>query len=66
MDIKYIKDAPNGKAGTTDTVTDFEGNLLINLGLAEPHKLKPKRKSKPKKDDNTDTDIGTKTDTDSE
>lgn len=64
MNIKYIKDAPNGKAGTTDTVTDFEGSLLINLGLAEPHK--PKRKSKPKKDDATDTDVGTKTDTDSE
>ena len=36
MNIKYIKDAPNGKAGTTDKVTDFEGSLLIQLGFAQP------------------------------
>lgn len=66
MDIKYIKDAPNGPAGSTDTVTDFEGNILILTGLAEPAKTKVKSKSKPKKDDATDTDVGTKTDTDSE
>jgi len=35
MDIKYIKDAPNGPAGSIDTVTDFEANILIKAGFAE-------------------------------
>lgn len=35
MRIKYIKDAPRGKAGSTDKVTDFEANILILIGLAE-------------------------------
>jgi len=35
MNIKYIKDAPNGKAGSLDTVTDFEANILIKTGFAE-------------------------------
>lgn len=56
MNIKYIKDAPNGPAGTTDTVTDFEGNILIATGFAEPHEPKPKRKTKPKTNTDTDTD----------
>lgn len=35
MNIKYIKDAPNGPAGMTDDVSDFHGNILILTGLAE-------------------------------
>lgn len=35
MNIKYIKDAPNGPVGSTDTVTEFEGNILILTGFAE-------------------------------
>lgn len=64
MDIKYIKDAPNGPAGSTDTVTDFEGNILILTGLAEPAKTKVKRKSKSKT--GTDTDDDAKTETEDE
>ncbi|WP_165767612.1 hypothetical protein [Psychrobacter sp. DAB_AL32B] len=51
MKIKYIKDAPNGPAGSNDDVTDFEGNILILTGyaeLAEVDKPKPKAKTKPK------------------
>lgn len=35
MKIKYIKDAPNGPAGTTDDVSDFHGNILVLTGFAE-------------------------------
>ena len=35
MKIKYIKDAPNGAAGTTDDVSDFHGNILVLTGFAE-------------------------------
>lgn len=51
MKIKYIKDAPNGPAGSNDDVTYFEGNILILTGcaeLAEDDKPKPKAKTKPK------------------
>ena len=58
MRIKYIKDAPRGKAGSTDTVTDFEANALITLGYAlidnEPPPAKPKTKSKAKATTKTD------------
>ena len=64
MDIKYIKDAPNGPAGSTDKVTPFEGNILILTGFAEPVKTKAKRKSKSKT--GTDTDDDAKTDTEDE
>lgn len=47
MDIKYLKDAPNGAAGTTDTVSEFHGNILIKTGFAELH-TEPKPKTKPK------------------
>ena len=67
MKIKYLKDAPNGAAGTTDDVTDFEGNILIKTGHAEAYvESKPKRKSKPKDDNGADNDDGIKTDTDKE
>ena len=55
MKIKYIKDAPNGPAGTTDDVSDFHGNVLVLTGFAEiddsielelPTEPKPKTKSK--------------------
>lgn len=58
MKIKYIKDAPNGPAGTNDDVTDFEGNILILTGyaeLAETDKPKPKPKAKPKAKAKTET-----------
>ena len=35
MKIRYIKDAPNGLAGTTDDVSDFHGNILVLTGFAE-------------------------------
>lgn len=59
MKIKYIKDAPNGPAGSNDDVTDFEGNVLILTGYAESaeiEKPKPKAKAKTKTKTNTNTD----------
>lgn len=59
MKIKYIKDAPNGPAGTNDDVTEFEGNILILTGyaeLAETDKPKPKAKPKAKAKTETNTD----------
>lgn len=55
MKIKYIKDAPNGPAGSNDDVTDFEGNILILKGYAELAEVdKPKAKAKAKTKTNTD------------
>lgn len=59
MKIKYIKDAPNGAAGTTDDVSDFHGNILIKAGFAEADDVdttKPKTKAKPKAKAITKTD----------
>lgn len=47
MKIQYLKDAPNGKAGTLDEVSDFHGNILIKTGHAELY-TEPKPKAKPK------------------
>ena len=82
MKIKYIKDAPRGVTGTLDDVTEFEGNILISIGLAEmfddteateatepTEPTEPKAKPKPKaksKASATVTDDGTKPETDSE
>lgn len=55
MKIKYIKDAPNGPAGSNDDVTNFEGNILILTGYAELAEAdKPKAKAKAKTKTNTD------------
>lgn len=59
MNIKYIKDAPNGPAGSTDTVTEFEGNILVLTGFAEideDTEPKPKTKSKAKATTKTDSE----------
>lgn len=67
MQIKYIKDAPNGPKGMRDTVTDFEGNVLIRAGFAVPDDTEsttpkdtkepePKAKSKTKAKATTKTD----------
>ena len=59
MNIKYIKDAPNGPAGSSDVVTDFEGNILILTGYAELEEVdkpKPKAKAKTKTKTKTNTD----------
>ncbi len=57
MKIKYIKDAPNGPAGTNDVVTEFEGNILILTGYAELEEVdKPKPKAKAKTKTKTNTD----------
>ena len=56
MKIKYIKDAPNGAAGTTDDVSDFHGNILVITGFAEVVEPKPKPKSKAKETTKTDNE----------
>lgn len=56
MKITYIKDAPNGPAGTTDDVSDFHGNILVLTGFAEIDDPKPKTKSKPKATTKTDSE----------
>jgi len=56
VNIKYLKEAPNGPTGSTDTVTDFEGNILIKTGFAEPYEPKPKRKPKAKTDKKDDSE----------
>jgi len=61
MKIKYIKNAPNGAAGTNDNVSDFHGNILIKAGFAEADNddtdiSKPKTKAKPKAKAITKTD----------
>lgn len=54
MEIKYIKDSPNGKAGTTDTVTEFEGNILIKTGFAEQHTKRKRTKKQSEEQTLTD------------
>ena len=56
MKIKYIKDAPNGPAGTTDDVSDFHGKILVLTGFAEIDEPKPKAKSKAKAITKTDSE----------
>lgn len=65
MYIKYLKDAPLGKAGETADVADDQAKILITLGYAEEHKAKPKAE---KSNDNPEpTDLLTPaTNTDSE
>jgi hypothetical protein len=45
MQIKYLRDAPLGKAGDIANVDDNVGNVLIILGYAEIYESK-KRKTK--------------------
>ena len=61
MKIKYIKDAPNGAAGTRDDVSDFHGNILVKAGFAEvepdaSEAPSQKTKAKPKAKAITKTD----------
>ena len=66
MQIEYIKPAPNGPVGMVDTVTDFEGNILIATGFAKVYESPAKTKSKPKSKTGTDSTNATKTNTDKE
>lgn len=56
MKITYIKDAPNGPAGSSDEVTEFEGNILVLTGFAEVDEPTTKRKTKPKETTKTDSE----------
>ena len=56
MKITYIKDAPNGPAGSSDEVTEFEGNVLVLTGFAEVDEPKPKTKPKAKATTKTDSE----------
>lgn len=56
MKITYIKDAPNGPAGSADEVTEFEGNILVLTGFAEVDEPKPKTKPKAKATTKTDNE----------
>ena len=55
MQIKYLKDAPLGKAGDVAEVADDQAQILITLGYAKEHK--PRAKS-----DKTDTQTDLLTD----
>ena len=55
MQIKYLKDAPLGKAGDIAKVTTTEANVLIRLGIAKAHTPR-KRKKANSESDATDTD----------
>lgn len=53
MKIKYLKDAPLGKAGDTADIPTMQANVLIKLGIAEPHQT-TRRSTKKKTDDDSE------------
>ena len=65
MQIKYLKDAPLGKAGDVAEVAQTEANILITLGYAREHKGKASTAKTDKSDDQTDL-LTPATNTDSE